>query len=182
MAREYITVGAVGVHYSLLKGKDSYFSFPNLMITTVFKTRMTALLKVYQTIICMTGLNKGVDILFGIASVELKQYYGERVKIYVLNPSDTYINTLSGEEREVCETIRWNADNEQTYHSGNRLSITEQAEIQQRIELDIASSVHEAYVLGEHIPNTIGEVLLENAKKGRQVHPINTGVQVGKIE
>lgn len=178
MAREYITVGAVGTDYSDLLGKDDYFSFPNLMITTVFKTRLTALLKAYQTVICMTGMNKGVDILFGIASVELKKYYGDRVRIYVLNPSDTYISTLSGEERGICETIRWHADNEQLYHVGARLSITERNTIQQRIVRDIATTIQEAYVVGSRIPEGVGKVLLEGATNGKQIHPISTGVRV----
>ena len=105
-----VVIAVTGHRPTKLLGGYDHFSFENKMIMYVFKLDLEKKLKHYDEVVCITGMAIGVDMLYAIACLELKEKYKGRLKLICALPFEGHGSTWSAEHKIIHSMILESAD------------------------------------------------------------------------
>ena len=105
-----IIVGITGHRPHKLMGGYDPFAFENKMLTYVLKLELEKLLKKYNEVVCISGMALGVDTIYAIACLELKDVYHDRIKLICATPFANQSSRWRAESKMLYDMILSMAD------------------------------------------------------------------------
>lgn len=98
-------VTATGPEPFQLLGGDDLFAFENKMILYTFKITLKKMLNKYSQVVCVSGMGAGVDLIFAMACIELRESYGDRIQLICASPYERYQEGWSETHKLIAKVI-----------------------------------------------------------------------------
>lgn len=108
--KDRIVIAVTGHRPTKLVGGYDHFAFENKMITYVFKKDIEKKLLEYREVVCITGMAIGVDMLYAIACLSLKDKYVGRLKLICAVPFEGHGRRWSADHKIIQSMILESAD------------------------------------------------------------------------
>lgn len=175
MSRRIINITGHRPHK--LIGGYNHFSFENKMLQYVFGEKLKKELNKYQEVVCITGMAIGVDMLFAMACIELKETYGNRIKLIGAIPFSTQYLSWSAEHKLMWEMILSNCDG--VVNTSNRETIYthEVSDIMQQRNEWMVDNSDETWAVWDGSRSGTGKCVAYAKKQGKPVEIITTGLK-----
>lgn len=174
MSRRIINVTGHRPHK--LMGGYNHFAFENKMLQYVFGEMLKKELDKYQEVVCITGMAIGVDMLFAMACIELKETYGSRIKLIGAVPFSSQPLSWSKAHKVMWDMILNECDAVVNTSNRETVYVHEVSDIMQQRNEWMVDNSDETWAVWDGSPSGTGKCVNYAKEKGKPIKTITTGL------